>query len=85
MEVGFIYSSKDPKQLKTRNHIINFIKERGILARFIEKDQPVKSPKLIIDGHALYDQRESERKGQKRNFPDLKDLTKFIEHRIWSL
>jgi len=85
MEIGLVYSSKDPRQLKTRDFIKNFIKERGILANVIETDKPVKSPTVIVDGLALTDLRKKPRGEKTSHFPSLKDIAKALEMHAWCL
>lgn len=85
MEIGVVYSSKDPEQLETRNFIREFINERGILAKYFEIDRPVKSPRIVIDGETLFDQRETPRMNQKKAFPDIKAVAKRLEYHSWCL
>lgn len=85
MDIGLVYSSKDPRQLKARNFVINFIKERGILANVVESDEPVKSPTVIINGHQLTDLREHPRRKSARMFPDLEAIAKVLEKHAWCL
>ena len=85
MDIGIIYSSRDPKQLKAREFVRNFINQRGILANYRESDQPVKSPKLIINGQALFDQRQKPRKQGSSMFPDIKSIAKLLEYHTWCL
>ena len=42
MEIGVIYSSKDPRQTQARDFVMRFVQEHGILARIVESEQPVK-------------------------------------------
>lgn len=85
MEIGVVYSSKDPEQLETRNFIRDFINERGILANYYELDRPVTSPRIVIDGDTLFDQRLQPRRNQKRKFPDIKAVAKKLEYHSWCL
>lgn len=85
MEIGVIFSSKDPEQLETRNFIRDFINERGILAKYYELDRPVDSPRIVIDGETLFDQRENRRLNQKQKFPDIKAVAKRLEYHSWCL
>ena len=85
MEIGLVYSSKDPTQKKTRDFVFNFIRERGILAHITESDQPVNSPKVIIDGEALFEKRKLRRKGQLSVFPDKESIAKLLEYHSWCL
>jgi hypothetical protein len=85
MEIGLIYSNKDPQQTDTRNFVRNFINERGILARVIESIQPVTSPTVIINGHTLRDLRQAPREINPRMFPSHDDIARAIEQHLWSL
>ncbi|MEW5993585.1 MAG: hypothetical protein AB1744_04225, partial [Candidatus Zixiibacteriota bacterium] len=62
MEIGLIYSGKDPRQTQARDFVRKYIRERGILARLVETEQPVKSLTVIVNGEALKDQRSQPRK-----------------------
>ena len=85
MEVGLVYSSKDPQQKMTRDFVINFIRERGILAHIVESDEEVESAKVIIDGDALYEKRRKPRRGQKTFFPDFNTIACKIEYHSWCI
>jgi hypothetical protein len=85
MEIALIYSNQDPKQTETRNFLRSFLHDRGILARVVESVQPVTSPTLIVNGHALRDLRHSPRGKNPRMFPDNEDIAAAIEQHLWSL
>ena len=85
MEIGFIYSNKDPRQKKARNFVIRFIRERGLTAVLKEKHKEVKSPILIVDGRALKDQRRTPREPDGPMFPGIADITRELEKSFWSL
>ena len=51
MEIGLIFSVKDPRQARARDFVKKFVRERGILAKIVETERQVKSPTVIIDGH----------------------------------
>lgn len=85
MDVGLIYSSKDPEQRKTKDFVCTYIRKRGILANIKEIDQEVDSPTVIINGHAIKDERKAPRQGKAKQFPDIKDIARFLEHHFWSL
>ncbi len=85
MEIGLIYSKDDPRQTEARDFVHRFIRERGILARVVESNQPVKSPTLIINGHALKDQRTEQRTSRHAMFPALSDIARALEQHLWSL
>lgn len=85
MEIGFIYSEKDPRQRKAREFLDAYCEERGILARIVETHKPVESPTLIIDGHTLTEMRQEPREPKPRMFPSIKDIAQEIERHAWSL
>ncbi|MEW6412008.1 MAG: hypothetical protein AB1483_05975 [Candidatus Zixiibacteriota bacterium] len=85
MEVGLVYSSRDPRQLKARDFVINFIRERGILAKIIESDEPVDSPTVIVNGQSLTDLRDKPRRKGAAMFPDLDSIAKILEKHAWCL
>jgi hypothetical protein len=85
MEIGLIYSNKDPQQTETRNFVRRFVNERGILAQIIESVQPVTSPTVIINGHTLRDLRLTPRGMNPRMFPSKDDIAQAIEQHLWSL
>lgn len=85
MEIGFIYSRKDPRQRKAREFLDTFCQERGIMARVVESEKPVKSPTLIINGHTLTDLRKTPRQDNPPMFPSIKDIASAIERHAWSL
>ena len=85
MEVGLVYSSQDPRQLRARDFVINYIRERGILAKITESDEPVESPTVILNGHSLTDLRKRPRKRGAAMFPDLEAIAKILEQHAWCL
>ena len=85
MEIGLIYSEKDPRQTKARDFIRRFIRERGILAHIVESEQPVKSLTFVVDGHTLVDKRQTPRRGQPSMYPSIEDLARILDERIWCL
>ena len=85
VDIGFIYSRKDPRQREARDFLDQYVTERGILARIVEKVKPVKSPTLIIDGHTLTDLRSHPREKNARMFPAIEDIAKALERHAWSL
>ncbi len=85
MEVGLVYSSRDPRQIKARDFLIKYIKERGILARIIESDEPVESPTVIVNGQSLTDLREKPRKKGAAMFPDMEAIARILEKHAWCL
>jgi len=86
MEVGLVYSSKDPRQALTREFVVNFLSDRGVLAEYTEFDQPVEVPVLTVNGRAV--RPSGSRKDRIPNgsrFPSLEDITKALERGIWCL
>jgi hypothetical protein len=83
MEIGVIYSSKDPRQVQTRDFVKKFLNERGVLARILESEQPVKSPTVIVNGCALKDQRQKPRSKDAPMFPTTSDIAHFLERYLW--
>ncbi|MEA1981472.1 MAG: hypothetical protein U9N54_10925 [candidate division Zixibacteria bacterium] len=83
MEIGLIYSNKDPKQVATRNFVRNYIKERGILAHLVETEKEVDCPAISIDGCSISKGKNSPK--TKSRFPKLADIAKAIEQNVWSL
>ncbi|MEW6050711.1 MAG: hypothetical protein AB1644_06570 [Candidatus Zixiibacteriota bacterium] len=62
-----------------------WISERGILADIVESEQPVKSPKLIINGHTIEERRTGTRAQNSPMFPDLRAIERALERHLWSL
>ena len=87
MEIGLIYSSKDPKQAKTCDFVKRFVRERGILARIVESEQPVKAPTITLDGCTIVDSGKTvgaEKNGHGR-FLSTKEIAHALEECIWCL
>ncbi|MDH3892761.1 MAG: hypothetical protein OEV49_16995 [candidate division Zixibacteria bacterium] len=88
MEIGLIYSSKDPRQTKTREFLRRFVSERGILARFVETERPVKTPTVSINGRIVTCssvESDSNDESIAAHIPTTKDLTRALEKSIWCL
>ena len=85
MQIGFIFSSKDPKQKRARDYIKGFIEQHGILAEFAESDRPVSSPTLYIDGIAISDNRKQPRENNSAMFPDIPQIKEMLEYHTWCL
>jgi hypothetical protein len=83
MEIGLIYSSTDPRQTQARDFVKKFVQERGMLASFIESEQPVQSPTVIINGCALKDQRRKSRGKNEAMYPSTSDIARFLERHLW--
>jgi len=85
MDVGLVFSGKDPRQIEARDYLLKFIKEHGILAQYNEIERPVKSPTLIVDGFALRDLRSKPRNNNPVMFPNKEDMVKVLEKISWGL
>ena len=85
MNIGLVYSDKDPKQTNARDFLRRFVKERGITATIVETPKAVSSPTLIIDGFALRDMRCTPRQDSSPMFPAIKDIAAALERSLWSL
>lgn len=85
MEIGLVYSSKDPRQREARNFVWRYVQERGILARIVEEDRPVQTPTVIVNGRELTDLRSKPRGGTSEMFPSLEHIAKALEEHVWCL
>ncbi|RKX26745.1 MAG: hypothetical protein DRP45_02735 [Candidatus Zixiibacteriota bacterium] len=85
MDIGFIYSRKDPRQAKARDFLKKYLKERGVLARVIETEREVTSPTIIINGHTLKDLRQKPREDSPAMFPSIDDIVHMVERQVWCL
>ncbi|HOP06115.1 MAG TPA: hypothetical protein PLF13_02365 [candidate division Zixibacteria bacterium] len=84
MEVGLVYSSKDPRQAKTRDFVVNFLNERGVLANVVECDSPVDVPRITINGcEVAAKPRKTGKRMSVLYFPSMDDITKALERGIW--
>lgn len=82
MEIGIIYSRSDPKQVKARDFVKKFIKDHGIAARIIEREQEVSAPTLSINGQSVVS---SIKDGISKKFPSLDEISRELEKNLWSL
>ena len=85
MDIGLVYSQKDPRQTKTRDFVRDFVKRRGILASIFETQSDVSSPTLIINGLKLTDQRRAPREESPQMYPSIRDIADALERHVWSL
>ncbi len=86
MEIGLTYSSKDPRQIQTRDFVRKFIKDRGILAHLVENEQPVKAPTISINGCCISDNVYIAAAGKRKvQFPTIDNIARALERNIWSL
>ena len=85
MDIGLVYSNKDPRQNKAREFVYRFVRERGVNATILEVNRDVDSPTLIINGRALKDQRSKPREESPEMFPGLKEIAAALERHAWCL
>ena len=86
MDIGLVYSDKDPRQTQARDFLRRFLQERGVLANVFEAKKDVSSPTLIINGQALKDLRAKPRQGQEnRMYPGIPDIASALERHLWVL
>lgn len=85
MEIELIYSKADPAQAETCDFVRRFVRERGILARIVRNDKPVKSVSVTIDGHTFTEMRKKPRAEGSPAFPGKDDIAHLIEEHFWRL
>lgn len=85
MEIGLVYSKADPEQSETCEFVRQYVRERGILARVVRSDQPVKSLSVTIDGHRFTEMRKKPRTEGSPAFPGKDDIALLIEKYLWRL
>ena len=85
MEIGLIFSTKDPRQARARDFVKKFVRERGILAKIVETERQVKSPTVVIDGHTLTEKRKKPRDKQSVMYPSVDDIARALEEHIWCI
>lgn len=85
MEIALVYSKSDPAQAETCEFVRRYVRERGILARIVRNDQPVKSIRVTIDGHTFTEMRKKPRTEGSPAFPGKDDLAHLIEEYSWRL
>ena len=85
MEIGLVYSKADPGQAETCEFVQRYVRERGILARIVRSDQPVKSISVTIDGHRFTEMRRKPRTEGSPAFPGKDDIAHLIEKYSWRL
>ncbi len=87
MEIGVIYSSKDPRQTQARDFVMRFVQEHGILAHIVESEQPVKAPSITIDGCTVVGSGavQPRKNGLAAHFPSTKEIARALEKCIWCL
>lgn len=86
MDIGLVYSDKDPRQKQARDFLRRFLQERGVLASIFEAKKDVASPTLIINGQAIRDLRRKPREGQENKmYPGISDIASALERHLWVL
>lgn len=87
MEIGLIYSRKDPQQLAARDFIIKFVEEHGVLAHIVESEDEVKSPRITVDGCDLLGGagQRPVRNTRLIKIPSFDEIGNALEQTIWSL
>ncbi len=85
MDIGLVYSQKDPRQTVARDFVRDFVKKRGVLARIFETEKDVISPTIIINGRTLTEQRKTPREKNPAMYPGLRDIAEALERHVWSL
>ena len=85
MDIGLIYSKKDPRQTEVRDFVRDYIQKHGILASIIESEQPVASPTLIVNGYTLKERRCKPRARKARMFPGIQEMVQVLEQHVWML
>lgn len=85
MDIGIIYSEKDPRQTRARDFVREFIRKSGAAATLVEKTADVDSPTLTINGQKLINMRQQDRRDISPMFPALKDIAEALERSLWSL
>jgi len=87
MEIGLIYSSKDPQQLAARDFIKKFVEEHGVLAHIVESEEEVVSPRITINGCDLLGGTGQKPVRNKRpiQIPSFDEIGNALERTIWSL
>ena len=85
MDIELVYFSKDPRQAKARAFLHEFVVGRGILAKIVESDRPVKSPTVTVNGRSLSDLRSNPRSDGARMYPGVNEIAQIVEQQAWGL
>jgi len=84
MEIGLVYSSKDPRQTRTREFLQDFVRQRGIIARIVESEEPVRQPTITINGCSIADNL-GQKDAERAVFPSIEEIGKALEKGFWCL
>jgi hypothetical protein len=85
VDIGFVYSRKDPQQTRARDFILKYLRERGVLAQVVETESDVKSPTVIINGRTFTDLRKTPRGDKPGMYPAIKDIAEALDRHLWAL
>lgn len=88
MEIGLVYSSKDPRQAEARDFVHQYIQEHGILAHVVEAEQPVQTPMISVDGCCITcgnSMATARGLNRRMKFPSLEEIAAALEEHVWSL
>jgi len=87
MEIGLVYSKKDPRHKETRAFLRKFVKDHGILADIVEAEGPVDVPTVTVDGCAITGSPTKPHNNKVSGivFPSPKDIARALEQSIWCL
>lgn len=83
MDIELVYFSKDPRQVRAREFLHDFVSGRGILARIIESDLPVKSPTVTVNGRSITDLRSNPRSNNAPMYPGVSEIAQIVEQEAW--
>ena len=84
MEIDVVYSNRDPEQRSTRDFVVRFIKERGMLAQVHEyAGDEVRSVVLVVDGIALKEKRHNPRPEDPAPYPTIEVIAQTLEQHAW--
>ena len=85
MDIGLVYSEKDPQQTEARDFLREFVAQCGVTATIVETQRKVASLTLVINGHTLQDQRRTPRQKDAPMFPGITDIAAALERHLWCL
>lgn len=85
MEIRLIYSQTDPHQRALRDFLVEFLRERGIVADIQEAVEPARQDAtVIINGEPVTERRSSPRISTNRLQSRLEQLAGALERHSWS-
>jgi hypothetical protein len=83
MDIEVIFSKADPIQRSTRDFVVKFCQERGILARIYEYEDIVQSIMLVVDGVMLKEKRLRPRPDDTTPYPTHEVIARTLEQHAW--